>query len=137
MIATSQCIKMDLYEKQNLIGKIKLSKFIKNINSYKLPFEKTNKKTLIKIGTGDYSDFDSFIISSLNDYYNKLSNPTDLDTKENMLDNYKRLYSLWASICEAKEQNNIVELNNLYNKISYGLYLLGYDDKQLWGRKWK
>lgn len=131
MLVSSQCIKMDLYENQILIGKLKISKFIKEVNSYKIPFIKTGKKILIKIGIGDYSDFDSFIISSLNDYYNKLNNPTDLDTKENMLEDYKRLYSLWTKICYSKEHNDIIELNTLYNKISYGLYLLGYDDKQL------
>lgn len=131
MLASSQSIKMNLYEKDTLIGKLKLSKFIKDIKLYKFPFVKTNTKILVKVGTGDYNDFDSFIISSLNDYYNKLSNPTDLDTKENMLEKYKQLYSLWSEICSAKENNEVVKLNQLYNKISYGLYLLGYDDKQL------
>lgn len=131
MISASQSIKIKLFEKDNFIGKLKISKFLKNLDIYKIPFEQTGKKTLIKIGSGDYEDFDSFIISSLNDYYAKLNNPTDLDTKEKMLEEYKNLYSLWTKICLAKENNNAVELNELYNKISYGLYLLGYDDKQL------
>jgi hypothetical protein len=131
MIATSQSIKIDLKNNDENIGKIIVSKFLKNISMYKIPFVNSGKKTLVKVGTGDYENFDSFIISSLNDYYNNLNNPTDIETKEEMLENYKRLYSLWSEICEAKENNEVVKIHNLYNKISYGLYLLGYDDKQL------
>ena len=129
MIATSQSIKYTINDNKNCIGKIFVSKFIKNLDSYKIPFIRTEKKDLIKIGIGDYEDFDSFIISSLNDYFNKIND--DVLNKDEMLDNYTKLYSLWSNICECKENNNLVKLNEFYNKISYGLCLLGYEDKQL------
>ena len=131
MISNSQSRKYKLEENNVNLGTLIVSKFIKNPSFYKMPFTKNKKQTLIKIGNGDYSDFDNFIITSLNDYYTKLSSPSDLETKEKMLSDYTILYSLWSSICQKKEENNIVELNNLYNIISYGLYLLGYSDKQL------
>lgn len=131
MIALSQSIKYDLDNDGKKIGTLILSKFIKETSRYKIPFEDTPKKTLIKIGNGTYENFDNFIISSLNDYYSKLSNPSDLETKEDMLEEYSKLYELWSSICDKKNENNVIELNELYGKISYGLYLLGYDDNQL------
>ena len=59
MLSSSQSIKINLYEKDTLIGKLKLSKFIKDIKLYKIPFVKTSAKVLVKVGTGDYNDFDS------------------------------------------------------------------------------
>ena len=131
MIALSQSLKYNLKENDKNIGTLLVSKFIKSIDRYKMPFEYVPKKELIKIGNGTYENFDNFVISSLNDYYSKLSSPSDVETKESMLEKYTQLYELWASICEKKKENNIIELNKLYNKISYGLFLLGYDDNQL------
>jgi len=131
MLAASKSIKYDINDDNIYLGKLVISKFVKDISNYKIPFIKIKKQTLTKIGNGDYADFDSFIISSLNDYYTKLSTPSDLETKEKMLENYTKLYSLWSSICSKKSENDVVELNSLYNKISYGLYLMGYSDKQL------
>lgn len=131
MIAPSQSIKYKLNDDNYYLGKLIVSKFLDDVSKYKIPFNKINKQTLTKVGNGDYANFDNFIISSLNDYYTKLSTPSDLETKEKMLETYTNLYSLWSSICTKKEENDITELNNLYNKISYGLYLIGYSDKQL------
>lgn len=130
MIADSQSIKYEL-SGENLKGIFKVSKFVKSLSDYKFPFNYVDEKTLIKIGSGDYNDFDSFIISSLNDYYNSLSLPTDLDTKENMLEEYKKLYLVWSQICDAKQNDDIVKLKELYQIISYGLLQLGYEDKGL------
>ena len=131
MLALSQSLKYNLKENNKNIGTLVVSKFIKSIDRYKFPFEDTSKKELVKIGNGTYENFDNFVIASLNDYYSKLSNPSDVETKEEMLDKYAKLYEMWSSICKMKKENNIVELNKLYNKISYGLFLLGYDDNQL------
>ena len=131
MLAASQSIKYNIDNDGKFIGKLKVSKFIKSINKYKLPFSDTKKLEVIKIGIGDYDDFDNFIISSLNDYYKKLSSPSDVESKEDMLETYSNLYSLWEQICKEKAQNNYDELSDLYNKISYGLYILGYSDNQL------
>ena len=131
MIALSQSYKYNLDSNGKKLGTLFISKFIKNIDRYKMPFEDTSKKELIKIGNGNYDNIDNFIIESLNDYYKKLSSPSDVTSKEDMLDNYTKLYELWNGICQKKEENNIVELNDLYGKISYGLYLLGYNDNQL------
>ena len=131
MLAASQSIKYNIDNDGKFIGKLKVSKFIKSINKYKLPFSDTKKLEVIKIGIGDYDDFDNFIISSLTDYYKKLSSPSDVESKEDMLETYSNLYSLWEQICKEKAQNNYDELSDLYNKISYGLYILGYSDNQL------
>lgn len=131
MLATSQSKKYTISENQKRIGNVTVSDFIKEGSFYKIPFQEAPKMEVIKIGNGDYSDFDSFIISSLNDYYQKLNTPSDLETKEKMLDDYTKLYSLWTEICNKKEANALAELTDLYNKMSYGLYLLGYEDHQL------
>ncbi|MBE6161556.1 MAG: hypothetical protein E7158_05020 [Firmicutes bacterium] len=131
MIALSQSLKYNLNSNDKLLGTLLVSKFIKSIDRYKMPFEDTSKKELVKIGNGSYDNFDNFVISSLNDYYSKLSSPSDVETKEDMLEKYTELYELWSSICDNKKENNVEELNKLYNKISYGLFLLGYDDNQL------
>ena len=131
MITISQSIKYNINDNDNYCGRLLISKYIKPKESYKIPFQITPKRTLVKIGIGDYNDFISFVISALNDYYNKLSTPSDLDTKEKMLENYTRLHKLWVDLCKAKDVNAVVEINELYDKISYGLYLLGYEDNQL------
>ena len=131
MLALSQSYKYDLDSNDKKLGTLIISKFLKETSRYKMPFEDTPKKELIKIGNGDYDNVDNFIIESLNDYYKKLSSPSDVASKEEMLENYTKLYQLWTSICSKKEEKNIVELNELYGKISYGLYLLGYTDNQL------
>lgn len=131
MLALSQSYKYDLDSNDKKFGTLIVSKFLKETSRYKMPFEDTPKKELIKIGNGDYDNVDNFIIESLNDYYKKLSSPSDVDSKEEMLENYTKLYQLWTSICNKKEEKNVVELNELYGKISYGLYLLGYTDNQL------
>ena len=131
MLALSQSYKYDLDSNDKKFGTLIVSKFLKETRRYKMPFEDTPKKELIKIGNGDYDNVDNFIIESLNDYYKKLSSPSDVDSKEEMLENYTKLYQLWTSICNKKEEKNVVELNELYGKISYGLYLLGYTDNQL------
>ena len=81
MLAASQSIKYDINDDNNYLGKLVISKFVKDRSNYKIPFVKIKKQILTKIGNGDYVDFDSFIISSLNDYYTKLSTPSDLETK--------------------------------------------------------
>ena len=131
MLALSQSYKFELDSNGKKLGTLTISKFLKEVSRYKMPFEDTTKKEIIKIGNGDYDNVDNFIIESLNDYYKKLSSPSDVTSKEDMLDNYTKLYELWNGICQKKEENNIVELNDLYGKISYGLYLLGYNDNQL------
>lgn len=131
MISVSQSIKYNLEENGSYLGELTISKFIKKISLYKIPFVKVRKQKIIKIGNGNYKNFDDFIIFSLNDYYAKLNNINDLKKKEEMLNDYKVLYTLWSNICLKKEENNLLELNSLYNKISYKLYLLGYSDNQL------
>ena len=131
MLASSQSVKYKIDNNGKFLGKLKVSKFIKEISKYKIPFADTKKLVVEKIGVGDYDNFDAFIITSLNDYYKKLSSPSDVESKEKMLETYSNLYSLWENICNMKNTDDYNELNSLYNKISYGLYILGYDDEQL------
>ena len=131
MLALSQCKKYEIDINSKSKGVLLISKFLKDISLYKIPFEDNNKMEIVKIGNGDYDDVDTFIVDSLNDYYKKLSSPSDVETKESMLSTYTKLYELWTSINHKKEENNIVELNELYGKLSYGLYLIGYEDNQL------
>lgn len=129
MILKSQSIEYKLDSNGKDLGTMLVSKNIKDTSVYKYPFMSPNKKLeVVKIGSGNYNDFDSFIIASLNDYFNKLSNPSDLETKEGMLDKYTKLYNLWSIICEKKETNDVASLQKYYDKISYGLYQLGYND---------
>lgn len=131
MIALSQSSKYDINYGENEKGNLLVSSFINKGKEYKLPFLSMPKLNLVKIGNGNHANFDEFIIESLNDYYSKLSGPGDLGTKEKMLEDYKKLYSLWLQICECKEKNDVLRINKLYNMISYGLFLIGYEDHLL------
>jgi hypothetical protein len=43
-----------------------------------------------------------------------------------MLGVYKRLYSMWQDIHNYKINNNLKELDNTYDLLTYELYVLGY-----------
>ena len=81
MLASSQSIKYKIDNNGSYIGRLKVSNFIKDIDKYKIPFSDTKKLVIEKVGIGNYDSFDNFIISSLNDYYAKLSSPSDVESK--------------------------------------------------------
>ena len=118
MLTSSQSIKYKIYNNCKDIGEFKVSNFLNDIKKYKIPFEDSKKLVIDKIGVGTYDNFDAFIIESLNDYYKKLTNPSDVDKKEDMLEIYSNLYSLWENICKQKDQGNYIEIRKLYNKIT-------------------
>ncbi len=131
MIFANQCKKYDIKINAEYYGKLQVSNFLNRYAKYRFPFIKNEEGIIVKIGDSNLIRYDEYIIASLNDYYNKLSDPSDLSIKEKMLDNYTKLYSLWSEINIKKDENNILELNELYKKISYGLYILGYNEIQL------
>ncbi len=79
-----------------------------------------------QIGRVNYAYLDAFIIKSMNDYYQKVSNTTT-EEKATYIKNYNRLYQSWQAINEAKKHPDIT-LNDLYDAILYELYMLGYHE---------
>ena len=90
-------------------------------------FTRINEQYKVKqVGRVDYNYLDSFIIKSLNDYYQKI-NVGDEEQRHQKALVYQRLYSSWNDILKAKKNPNI-EVNELYDAIVYELYLIGYKE---------
>ena len=91
------------------------------------PFDRTKKGTVLSIGRVNYGLLDNFIITSLNDYYQKAMTCKEAELKDKMLKEYNDLYLLWYTINQAKQQQN-PNLNSYYDDLVYRLYLLGYKE---------
>lgn len=89
------------------------------------PFIRCKLRIIQTIGRVNYELLDQFIITSLNDYYNKLLNIKDTNARVKATEEYQQLYFLWQTIFQAK-QNSDPKLNSYYDDLVYRLYLLGY-----------
>ncbi len=83
-------------------------------------------KRIIKIGKRNYQLSDQFIITALNDYYKRINETSDEETRNIMLENYRRLYNSWTILNQAKTSGQYKVMEDTYDDISYQLYLIGY-----------
>ena len=91
------------------------------------PFDRTKKGTVLSIGRVNYGLLDNFIITSLNDYYQKGMLTKDEYKRNAFIKEYNELYILWYTINQAKNTQN-PNLNSYYDDLAYRLYLLGYKE---------
>lgn len=117
---------LELNDNSNYLGIVKVNESLLKRADLNQPINRDkNPKLLIKVGKRDYAKCDEFIITSLNDYYNRMSSATQKD-REMMLLNYNRLYESWTNLNQAKSNQDFSNLDEQYDSLSYQLYLLGY-----------
>ena len=98
---------------------------IKNGPFYKPFVREKMDKQITKIGIRNYDALNNHIITSMNDYYNRLMSASGTERK-NMLNIYNRMYGMWKELHNYKKSNNLVEMDKTYDLFSYELYVLGY-----------
>ncbi len=91
----------------------------------KRPMERTNLRVVLSVGRVNYNLLDTFIMTSLNDYYKKMKDSKDENERNSRITEYNTLYQLWYYINEAKKRNDPY-INSYYDDLVYRLYLLGY-----------
>lgn len=117
---------LELNDNFNFMGIVKLNdSLLKRANFIQPIFRNTSPLIIQKVGKKDYHQYDEFIITSLNDYYNRMSSASQKD-REMMLLNYNRLYESWTKLNQAKSNQDFSNLDEQYDSLSYQLYLLGY-----------
>ena len=89
------------------------------------PFIHNGARSIISIGRVNYELLDSFIVNSLNNYYQNMNLTKNEETRKMQVANYQELYDLWQKVAIAKS-NNDQNLNSYYDDLVYRLYLLGY-----------
>lgn len=89
------------------------------------PFIRCKLRVLEKVGRVNYNMLDNYIVSSLNDYYNKMANIKDVSLRNKSITEYQQLYYLWQKVMTAKKEND-PNTNSYYDDIVYRLYILGY-----------
>ena len=108
------------------VGKIEANNDLLNAENFIRPFIRDNSVSEVtKFGNRDYEKLDQYIITSLNNYYNRLMNATETE-RDGMLNTYRHLYSMWQELHNFKISKNLVEIDKMYDLFSYELYILGY-----------
>ncbi len=117
---------LELNDNSIYIGIVKLNdSLLKKANIMQPIIRDTSFKQIKKVDKKNYATYDEFIITSLNDYYNRMSSASQKD-REMMLINYNRLYESWTKLNQAKSTQDFKDLDEQYDSLSYQLYLLGY-----------
>ncbi len=109
------------------VGLIRLNESLINQKDFIRPLIRDlQSKSILKIGKRDYQASDQFIITALNDYYNRMNQARNKEEEEKMKENYNRLYNSWTLLNQAKTNHQYKVMEDSYDEISYQLYLLGY-----------
>lgn len=108
------------------VGKVEVNKDLLKNEDFVRPFIRDNEAIEVtKVGNRDYEKLDQYIITSLNNYYNRLMNAPESE-RDNMLNTYRHLYSMWQELHNFKISKNLTEIDRMYDLFSYELYVLGY-----------
>ncbi len=110
-----------------LIGHVRVNENFSFSGKFKRPMERNQRREITMVGHVNYALLDQFIISALNDYYQKISQTGNMEEYNQRVLQYNELYQLWYKVNVAK-QNHDIGLNSYYDDIVYKLYLLGYHD---------
>ena len=118
--------KYKIDENNIAIGELEINPVIIEKCEFSYPFIRENiRKIITKIGNRDYEKLNKYIIDSMNEYFNRLNNASASE-KKRMLVTYNRLYDMWKELHNYKKNNNLVEMDKVYDLFSYELYVLGY-----------
>ncbi len=118
--------KYKIDENNSTIGEFEVNMELMKHTEFARPFIRDNNRRVItKIGNRNYEELNNYIINCMKNYYNRLVNAaaTDYDM---MLKTYNRLYDMWKELHMHKNNNNLVEMDKMYDLFSYELYVLGY-----------
>ena len=129
MFADTTFKKFTIAEKDKLVGRLEINDNLIANNKFVRPFIRDiESKMITKVGNRNYEKLNTYIINSMNDYYNRLTNNSSVS--EQQMDNgeYKHLYEMWTDLHNYKRTNNIVEMDKTYDLFSYELYVLGYNE---------
>lgn len=128
MFTDSSLKKYMIDENNHSIGNVEVNLEILQKENFIRPFIRENRRMQVtKIGNRDYASLDQYIISSLNDYYNRLMIAQNTE-KNTMLNTYQRLYTMWQELHNFKISKNFEEIDKMYDLFSYELYILGYQN---------
>lgn len=116
---------LQFLDKGQIIGKVYYNEKFPFSKEKARPFIRNKKMVIKSDGRVNYALLDQFVISSLTDYYQKISNNKDAEERAKQINEYQRLYYLWQKVMQAKQTNDI-NLNSYYDDIVYQLYLRGY-----------
>lgn len=118
--------KYTIDENNNMVGKIEVNSDIIKNEQFIRPFIREEEaREVTKLGNRNYALVDEYIITSLNQYYNRLMNATETD-RNGMLKTYQHLYNMWQELHNFKVSKNLKEIDKMYDLFSYELYVLGY-----------
>lgn len=110
------------------VGNIEVNNDLLKQENFIRPFNRENNAVEVtKFGNRDIEKMEQYIITSLNDYYNRLMSATEID-RNKMLNTYTRLYGMWQELHNFKISKNLVEIDKMYDLFSYELYILGYSN---------
>lgn len=128
MFTDASLKKYTVDENSVLIGKIEANADILQAEDFVEPFIRDKMAVEItKLGNRDYQKLDQYIISSLNDYYNRMMSADEMEKKK-MISVYRHLYDMWQDLHNFKITKNLEELDKMYDLFSYELYVLGYSN---------
>lgn len=128
MFTDASLKKYTVDENSVLIGKIEANADILQAEDFVEPFIRDKMAVEItKLGNRDYQKLDQYIITSLNDYYNRMMSAEEIEKKK-MISVYRHLYDMWQDLHNFKITKNLEELDKMYDLFSYELYVLGYSN---------
>lgn len=128
MFTDASLKKYTVDENSVLVGKIEANADILRAEGFVEPFIRDKMAVEItKLGNRDYQKLDQYIISSLNDYYNRMMSAEEIEKKK-MISVYRHLYDMWQDLHNFKITKNLEELDKMYDLFSYELYVLGYSN---------
>lgn len=116
---------LQFLDKGQIIGKIYYNANFPFAKEKARPFVRNKAMVIKSDGRVNYALLDQFVISSLTDYYQKISSIKNADERTTQINEYQKLYYLWQKVMQAKQTND-VNLNSYYDDIVYQLYLRGY-----------
>lgn len=128
MFTDEKFLKYNLSTKEKFMGKLEVNMDLIINNRHYFPFMRNNKIEVSKYGTRNEQVIEKYIISCLNDYYQKLVAMTDLAERQKMQDKYTHLYGMWRELYTYKNNNDLVNINNMYDVMMYELYTMGYTE---------
>ncbi|MCI8394083.1 MAG: hypothetical protein HFH86_01200 [Bacilli bacterium] len=118
---------LQLKDGEKYVGLIRINDLVLQRGPFTRPFQReTNQRIITSIGKRDYNQNDQYIIAALNDYYKQINMAKNAEERNQMLENYNRLYNSWMILNQAKATHQYKVMEDAYDEISYQLYLIGY-----------
>ena len=106
MFTDASLKKYTVDENSVLVGKIEANADILRAEDFVEPFIRDKMAVEItKLGNRDYQKLDQYIITSLNDYYNRMMSAEEIEKKK-MISVYRHLYDMWQDLHNFKITKN-------------------------------